>query len=82
MPAYSDECCNQSVHPLTYCEKEIAKNGLNINETLKGLTFNVEEAKLNMIDLYKLIEQQKKALEEQQKQIEKLKEEISNTIKK
>lgn len=63
-------------------EKEIAEKGLSINETLKGLTLNVEEAKLDMIDLYKLIEQQKKALEEQQKQIEKLKEEISSSIKK
>ena len=57
-------------------EQEIVENGLDITGTMKGLTLNVEEMRLDMIELYKMIKKQKKLIEEQQKEIERLNLEI------
>ena len=54
-------------------EKEIFENGLDISGTLQGLTMNVEEMRLDMIELYKMIQEQKKIIEGQHKEIERLK---------
>jgi len=50
-------------------EEEINNNGLQVAKNLKGIILNLEENSLDIIDLYKIIEQQ-------QKEIENLKEEI------
>ena len=49
------------------------ENGLDITGTMKGLTMNVEEMRLDMIELYKMIQEQKKIIEEQQREIERFK---------
>ncbi len=50
-------------------EEEINNNGLQVAKNLKGIIQNLEENSLDIIDLYKIIEQQ-------QKEIDNLKEEI------
>jgi len=50
--------------------KEIEKNGLKIGKTMSGLTLNVEELSLDLIDLYKIIIEQKKEIEQLKKRLE------------
>jgi hypothetical protein len=46
--------------PFIASAKEINENGLPLKETLTGLTQNVEEMNLDMIDLYKMIQKLRK----------------------
>lgn len=54
-------------------EVEILKKGVDITGTLKGLTMNVEESRLDILDLYKMIQAQNLIIQKQQEEIEKLK---------
>lgn len=53
-------------------EKEIISKGLNIGGTIDGIIKNTEENTLDVIDLYKLIKEQKEILKAQQLKIEEL----------
>jgi len=44
-------------------EKEIENDGLKVSQALSGLVQNLEENSLDIIDLYKIIEQQKKEID-------------------
>ena len=50
--------------------QETDKNGLKAGEAISGVIMNVEENSLDIIDLYKIIEQQKKKIEELEKKID------------
>ena len=54
-------------------EKEIVKNGLSMGKTLAGITMNVEENTLDIIELYKMMDELKQENEELKTQLSSLK---------
>ena len=59
--------------PLMASAEEVKKEGLDVGNTLIGLTFNIEEIALNQNDLYKMAIKQKQEIELLKKEIELLK---------
>ncbi len=53
--------------------KEIVKNGLPLKQTLTGLTQNVEEMSLDMIEMYKMIKELKKENSSMKAEVKELK---------
>jgi len=70
---YTENKHLQNISPAS----DIQKNGLKITQTMFGITQNLEEARMDIVDLHKLIQQQSKEIDELNEKVKTL----ENTIK-